>query len=253
MFSSSSLYRACGELFARHPLAVRPVDWNGDIRSMVLMMHHDNDAVFFVLAHDCSEGRSFYSLRPWHAGWIVNIEADGGAVPDGAVTAVTRGIPLPRHGSLFGWRRGDVITALIAVYAKYSPAHPEPSWSVMPLAGAPASQWPPFAGEQLIGSWFWMHHRAGDVVSLAGLIAATADTVFWPGPEANLGWDCCAVARDIRSREGFTLRRGLYVYYRALRADKPTPPLDLLLSDPGKTDLAPRFRRFAAVRRDPVR
>jgi hypothetical protein len=253
MSSSSSLYRACGELFTRHPLAVRFVDWNGDIRSMVLMLRHDEDAVFFVLAHDCSQGRSLYTLRPWHAGWIVNIEGDGGVVPDGAMTAVTRGVPLPRHGSLFGWRREDEVTALVAVYAKYSPAHPEPSWAVMPLADAQVSKWPPFTGEHLFGSWFWMYHRAGALVSLADLIAVTPDTVFWPGPEASLGWDCCAVARDISSWEGFTLRRGLYVYYQALRASEPIPPLDVLLSDSGKTDLAPRFRRFVAAKRDPVR
>jgi hypothetical protein len=81
------------------------------------------------------------------------------------------------------------------------------------------------------------------MVSLGGLIAGTTDTVFWADTEAILGWDCCVVARGIASREGYTLPRGYYVYYEALRAGKPVPPLDVLLAHSGKTDLAPRFRR----------
>jgi hypothetical protein len=197
-----------------------------------------------VLTYDCGDGRPFYSVSPWNAGGaIVNIEADGGAVPDGVVSAVSRGVPFPRHGSLFGWKCGDDVTALVAVYAKYTPAYPEPSWTVLPLAGTQDAQWPPFTGEQLLGDWFWKHYRAGSMVSLGRLIAGTSDTVFWAGTEAILGWDCCVVARDIASREGYTLPRGCYVYYEALQAGKVVPPLDVLLAHFGKTDLAPRFRR----------
>jgi hypothetical protein len=253
MICTSSLYNACGALFASYPLATRVVDWRGTMRSMVLMLRDDDDAGFFVLTYDCGEGRPYYSLSPWHAGGVINIEADGGAVPDWAVSAVIRGIPIPRHGSLFGWRRREAVTALIPAYAKYTPACPEPAWAVMPLTGTPEAQWPPFTGELLLGSWFWDHYRAGSIVSLGGLIAGTPDTVFWLDTQAILGGNCCAVARDIRSREGYTLRRGAYVYYEALRAGKPVPPLDVLLSDPGKTDLAPRFRRFRDPGVDPVR
>jgi hypothetical protein len=244
MIGVSSLYKTCGELFAGYPIAARVVDCRGTVRSMVLMLRDGDDAGFFVLTHDYGEGRPFYSLSPWHeGGGIVNIEADGGAVTGGVVSAVTRGVPIPRHGSLFGWKHGDVVTALIAVYAKYALEFPEPSWAVMPLTGAPEAQWPPFTGEHLLGDWFWQHYRAGSMVSLGGLIAGAPDTVFWAATEAVLGWDCCAVARDITSHEGYMLRRGCYVYYEALQAGKPVPPLDVLLSDSGKTDLAPRFRR----------
>jgi hypothetical protein len=214
---------------------------------MVLMLHSGDDVGFFVLSRDYSEGMPVYSLRPWHANGIVDIEADdGGAirtVPDILVNAVTRGVPIPRHGSMFGWRCGNPVTALVAVYAKYTPSCPEPCWTVMPLVGIPEAQWPPFTGECLLGHWFWEHYRAGSIVSLGGLIAETPDTVFWADTEAILGWDCCAVAHDVSSREGFTLRRGRYVYYQALRAGKPVPSLSVLLSDICKTDLAPRFQR----------
>jgi hypothetical protein len=104
-------------------------------------------------------------------------------------------------------------------------------------------QWPPFTNEHLFEGWSWEYYWAGSVVSLDGLIAGAPGSVFWVDTEAILGWDCCAVARDIGSREGYTLRRGCYVYYEALQAAKPVPPLDELLSGSGTTDLAPRFGR----------
>lgn len=61
----------------------------------------------------------------------------GAAVPDVVVDAVTHGVPFPQDGSLFGWTHGDGVTALVAVYASYTPASPEPSWAAMPLAGIP--------------------------------------------------------------------------------------------------------------------
>lgn len=246
MIRTKSLYEACHELFTDYPLAARAVNRSSTIRSMVLLLRDGDDARFFVLVRDSREGRSLYSLCTWRAGGIVDIEADGSAAaPDVVVSAVTRGIPVPRHGSIFGWRWRDAVTALVAVYAEYTPASPEPSWTVMPLAGTPEAQWPPFTGERLFGRWFWDHYRAGSVISLDNLIAGTPDTVFWADTKAILGSDCCAVARDISSPdpEGPALRRGRYVYFEALRADKPVPSLGALLADPGKIDLAPRFQR----------
>jgi hypothetical protein len=240
----SSLYKACDELFAAFPLAVRVVNLSGTIRSMVLTLRDGADAGFFVLVHDCGEGTPFYSLSPWHAGSIADIEAEGGAaVPDVAVNVVTRGIPIPRHGSLFGWTRENAVTAMVPVYATYALTSPEPRWAVMPLAGIPEVLWPPFTDERLFGHWFWEHYRAGRIVSLDDLIAETPGTVFWVDTEALLGWHCCAVACSINSPEGPGLRRGRYVYYQALRAGKPVPPLDVLLADTGKIDLTSRFGR----------
>lgn len=96
--------------------------------------------------------------------------------------------------------------------------------------------------ECLFGDWFWEHYRAGNLVCLGGLIAETPDTVFWVDTRAILGSGCCAVARDITSPDGYTLRRGRYVYHQALRADKPMPSLGELLADTEKIDLAPRFQ-----------
>ena len=53
----------------------------------------------------------------------MNIEADGdAALPHVAVSVVTRGVPIPRDGSLFGWRYGDTVTALVPVYTTSTPA-----------------------------------------------------------------------------------------------------------------------------------
>jgi hypothetical protein len=245
MIRTSSLYEVCRELFVGYPLAVRVVNLRGTIRSMVLVLPDGAHARFFVLQHDCGEGRPFYSLSPWHGGEIVDIEADGSAaMPDGVMNVVTRGIPIPRHGSLLGWRRGDAVRALVAFYAKYTPESPEPCWAVLPLAGVPEEQWPPFTDERVFGRWFWDHYRAGSIVSLGGLIAESPGTVFWVDTEAVLGWDSCVVTREISSLEGPALPRGCYVYYRALRAGKPVPSLDTLLAYTGKIDLAPRLQRF---------
>lgn len=242
MSGTSSLYETCGELFTHYPLATRVVNYKATVRSMVLLVRDDDESAYFVLTHDCGQGTPFYSVSPWRAGGeIVDIEVDGGSVPDWVASAVTRGIPIPRHGSLFGWRWEDEITALIAVYAEFAPAFPEPSWAVMPRAGTPEVRWPPFTGEHLLGHWFWKHYRAGSMDTVGDLVARTPDAVFWVDTEAVIGSDCCVVSRDIADHEGYTLRRGCYVYYEALLAGKSVPPLDVLLSDPSKTDLATRF------------
>jgi hypothetical protein len=247
MIRASSLYETCGEFFADYPLAVRVADREGTVRSMVLMLRDSGDARFFVLTHDSGDGRPFYSLSPWRTRTVVNIEADAGGQPDWVATVVTKGVPLPRHGSLFGWTHQGAVTSLIAVYVKSTPACHEPAWAVMPRVGTSEAQWPGFTGEPLFGSWFWDHYRAEDLVSLSNLIAGTANTVFWVQTETLFGWNCCAVARDIRGSGGYVLPRGCYVYYEALRSGAPVPPLGMLLSDPGKADLAPRCRRLSGV------
>jgi hypothetical protein len=214
---------------------------------MVLMLQDGGSASFFVLTHDGGDNRPFYSLSPWLTRIVANVEADADVQPDWVTTVVTNGVPLPRHGSLFGWKHQGTVTSLIAVYAEFTPMCPEPVWTVMPLAGIPEARWPGFTGEPLLGSWFWDHYRAGDVVSLSNLIAETANTVFWVETEALLGWNSCAVARDVRS-DSYVLPRGCYVYHESLRSGVPVPSLDVLLSDPGKTDLAPRFRWLSCPR-----
>lgn len=242
MIRTRSLYEACRELFIRYPLAARADNRNWAIHSMVLMLQERNDVRFFVVSQDCDTGRPRYSCHPWHGGCAADIEADNGdAVPQMFVKAVGNGIPIPQDGSLLGWRYGDVVTALIAVYADPTPEHPEPCWSVMPFAGIPETQWPPFASEHLFGQWFWEHYWAGNIVSLGALIARIPDTVFWVDTEAILGSGCCVVSRDIKSPGGYTLRRGRYVYHQVLRAGGPVPSLDVLLDDNGKIDLASRF------------
>jgi hypothetical protein len=243
MIRTSSLYEACQQLFVGYPLAARTVNRIGPVSSMVLMLQDGGDGGFFVLTRDHAEGQPFYSLSPWRSPGSVDINlAADSAVPDLFANAIAHGVPIPRHGSLFGWDDGGAITALIAVYAKYTLESPAPTWATMPLTGIPEAQWPPFTDERLFGQWFWERYRARNIVALGGLIAGTPDTVFWADTKATLGSDCCIVARDIRSTDGHTLSRGRYVYYQALRAGKPVPSLRVLLAGADKIDLAPRFR-----------
>lgn len=243
MIRTSSLYEACRELFANYPLAVGPVDYGGRIvQSMVLMLLDDNDARFYILSRDGGEGAP-YRFRPWPAGSIVDIDDEcRAAVPDEVGSAVTGGVPIPRNGSLFGWTYEGAITALLTVRTEYTPGSPVPSWAVMPLADIPEAEWPPFTGNRFLGRWFWDDCRAGQIVLLADLIAKSPDTIYWVDTKVILGSACCAVAHDVRSPEGYTLRRGRYVYYEALRACRPVPPLTALLADTGKIDLAPLFQ-----------
>jgi hypothetical protein len=241
--STSSPYEDCRKLFADYPLAARldVCDVN-TVSSMVLMLQDDERPRFFVLSHRRGD-RPGYLVYPWPAGSIVEIMADTGAeIPDAVRRALSGGVPIPRDGSLFGWSGGDAIAALVVIDAVYTPASPSPSWTVMPLAGIPEAEWPPFTREPTFGYWFWEHYRAGSVISLSDPVAATPDTVFWVDTKSVLGSDCCVVTRDMSAPRGQTLRRGCYVYYAALQADQAVPPPSALLAGASKIDLAPRFQ-----------
>ncbi len=237
----SSLYKACGGLFADYPLAVENCE--GTFASMVIMLRDGKNVEFYMLSRGYGENNDRFLLRPWRAGGLVEIEVGSDApFPNAVVKALTLGVPIPRHGSLFGWRGGSVITALIAVYAEYSRECPEPCWAVMPLEGVPETRWPPFTDEPYFGQWFWEYYKTGSIVTLGDLIAEMPDSVFWANIDSILGSGCCVVARDIESNNGYVLRRGCYVHHQVLRTGKPLPPMRALLADRGKIDLTPRFR-----------
>ena len=168
--------------------------------------------------------------------------ADEAGPPEVAVRVLSSAVPMPRHGSLFGWLSQDIVTALIPVYTTVTPTAPEPSWTVLPRADVPETQWPPFADEDLFGHWFWEYYQAGTVVYLDDMIAETQDTVFWVDTTAILGTNCFAVSADVKDPAGFTLPQGRYMTYMALRDGGPVPSLSDLLADPSRTDIAPRFR-----------
>jgi hypothetical protein len=250
MIRTGSTYKRCDDLFAAYPLAVQCVDWAGAVHVMVLMVSGGGNTDYFMLVRDRAEGETFYSLGPWRPDRaLVEIPADGGDVPEATATALRHGVPLPCHGSLFGWLAGNAASALVAIYTEYAPEYAEPSWAVMLRADAPAQSWPPFTGERLFGSWFWEYYQAGMIVPLAALIAANPDSAFWVGTEATLGWDSCVVSRDIRSDAGHVLPRGCYLYYEAFRRGVDVPPPEKLLADPDKTDLAPRLRPLTDTER----
>ena len=243
MTCAEALYETCEALFDEYPLAVRADGGDETSRSMVLLLWED--VAFFILWLDCDEGEINFSIGPWPAGDDARISAHRSqGMSDTLTRAICSGVPIPRDGSLFGWAPGDVVIAMIVVYAEYVPDSPEPSWTIMPLAGTTESQWPPFVGEHLFGHWFWEHFQNGDIISLGALIARNPDTVFWVDATAPLGSACCVVAADIGDSSGRLLRRGRYVYFQVLQADTTMPSLEALLADPGKADLAPRFEWF---------
>jgi hypothetical protein len=239
---TSPLFKMCHALFADYPLAVDVVGRGRASSSMILALPDGGDVEFFVLSRSRRLRGASYSLRPWRVAGALEIQPGSVTTSEVVMSAVTCGVPLPRDGSMFGWKSGQDVTALLTFNSRYAPERPEPSWSVMPLADLPETQWPPFTGRHVLGRWFWECHQAGAIVSLDRLITQNPRAVYWVDTKQLLGWDCCVVARNIAVPDGFTLRRGRYVYYEALRAGKAVPALDALLADANKTDLAPQFR-----------
>ncbi len=83
------------------------------------------------------------SVSNWRAPGSVDIGPGADTVvPLMFANAITHGVPIPRHGSVFGWRHRKSVTALIVVYANYPPGSPEPYWATMPRAGISAARWP---------------------------------------------------------------------------------------------------------------
>ena len=232
MLTTSTLAEAGQALFANYPQATRH---DGGGRVMILLVPDGGDGRYFIL--DDRDALPSITVRRWREKGAASLGDDA---PEWAADAVTRGIPLPRDGSLYGWTDNGRVTALIAFYARWTPEYPLPSWSPMP--DADAADWPPFVGEHLLGPWLWEHYHAGRIVDAGPLIAASPGAVFWTTSVAPLEWGCCAVAHDLASPDGWTLPRGRYVYHGELRAGVAVPSLETLLADPSATDLAPRFQ-----------
>ena len=235
---ATALYVKCQEFFTHYPLATRGANRTDSRRSMVLLLQEIGASRYFILLQEGEAGKHRYSLKCWHEKGAIEISTDDDSeIPELFVNALTNGVPVPRDGLLFGWRRLETIAALRAVYARYSPIRSEPYWSLMPLADIPESHWPPFSGQRFLGKWFWAYQRAGDIISLTDLIRQNMETVFWVDTDALLGSGCLVVAHDLTSPQGFTLKSGRYVHHTALRAGKPIPSLDVLLKGT-KSDLA---------------
>jgi hypothetical protein len=245
VISASSLSDKCREMFDRYPIAASSTDSTGAVRSMVLIVRGRDGPRFFVLSQDLRAGVPRYSLRPRRSADTVHIGANGCApVPEEVVQVLTRGVPIPQDGSLFGWQREGAVAALVPIYTAFTPASPDPLYAVMPRVGTPDTQWPPFTDERPFGQWFWEYYRGDELISLDFLIADTSDTVFWARTKTILGSDYFAIAQDVKT-PGCTLQHGVYTYFQALQAGYRMPPLWDLLADSSKTDLAPRFQECA--------
>jgi hypothetical protein len=245
---AASLHQVCDQLYADYPLAVSgSEDGSGResaTHSMILMLRGGGQTQFHLLSRcDVSDEAHFYLIRPWRDSGSQEIRAGDHRVVTGvAVQALIYGVPLPRDGALFGWGDRDKITALVVFFAGYTPATPEPSWTVMPWAESPPAHWPFFVTERFFGEWFWDCFRRGEIISLDNVVAQTEKMVFWVDTDAELGWDSCAVMQDVDSGEGRVLPRGLYVYHQVLAEHVSLPDLDGLLDRVDKIDLSPKFR-----------
>ena len=230
MVRTTSLYEACQELFTEYPLAARAADHSDAIRSMVLVLREDEDARFFLLSRDCGDGAARYSLCPWPGGDAVDIEADEGVpVPDVVAKAVTprpappswlhvrmdaRGYHHRTGRGLHGVRCGQAAAPLDGDATRVG----------TPKSGVATLHRQALFRELVLGVLPGRGHRF-----LGGVIAASANTVFWVNTQAILGSDCCIVARDIGGPGRRTLQRGCYAYSEVLRAGKRVPSLAALL------------------------
>lgn len=204
---------------------------------MVLMAPGDGRPRFFILSQESTAGKPF-SLFPWRAPGTTVIIRGPGSLPDEAAEALACGVPIPPHGSIFGWAAGSAVTALVFAYARYTPQSPVPGWSVLPCLEVPRGQWPPRSYKKVLGRWFWQYVRAGAVLDLRDDIAAAPGALLWSGAAQLPDSECCAVARDVALTGGLRLPAGRYVPYQAALADVPIPALDVLLRDPSRRDLA---------------
>ena len=246
MVDNNDAYVRCQALFAEFPQAVELTgvpEGSGHCwaeRSMVLMVPDGDKGRYFILCQaDAPE--SPFSLIPWRRPGMTTIRPGGGGLAEDDAEVLTNGIPVPRHGSLFGWVSGATITALIASYTRYTPQSPTPSWTYMPWIDGSREQRPQFGVRKLLGRWFWEYLRCGTIRDMQSVIAPTPDTVFWVDTVALLGSGSCVVARDVRTTDGLTLPKGRYVYYRTTLSGTTVPSLDTLLWDSNRTDLAQGF------------
>jgi hypothetical protein len=235
------LAEACSNLFDAYPAAVEVVDRNGPARSMILALPDGEEARFFILAHDAADGASSWTLGPWTAD--VCAIAEWACTDDMAAAIVARGVPVPPDGTMFAWRDGYTLPALLAFYAD-AEKDVSPYWTTMQTVDAdrPAPVPQCSAG---IKCWerFWGLYDAGDIIPATALVARNPGTIFWADARESLEYGCFVVARDVATLEGYVLPRGCYVHSDDLQAGGSMPMVDIVLADPGRVDMAPRVRR----------
>ncbi|MGH3193479.1 MAG: hypothetical protein ACRDOL_40740 [Streptosporangiaceae bacterium] len=230
-------YQQCRGLFSAYPEAVSS-DGPG---AMVLIVPGSPGPRFFVLGRLRGRG---YQLFPWDGDGETGIEPGTVSIPQDYAAVLAGGVPVPREGSLYGWADGKSVTALIQMFTQAREDTPVPGFAVMPRAGTPEAQWPPFAAEPVFGAWFWDHRRAGRIISLAQTAARTRKQMYWSGMQIPAGGSgLIAIAARVTGPGRCRLEPGVYAYYQVLRRREPLPSLDVVLADPARLDIGPRFGR----------
>jgi hypothetical protein len=244
-----TLYEEFSALFDTYPLAVEPVTADGTQDRMVL---GSPGRAFHILQRVLSGiPRPFITLSPWKnardsviADSAGGVESLGGGIPGDAARLVASAVPIPRDGSLFGWRDGGGITAIFPFYADEDWDN-LPAWSGMPRADLPEPQWPPFTRQDFAGSGFWDHYRAGWVADLAPVVGRTSGSVFWAATNASLDSGCAVVTRRI-SGHGWRMEPGTYAYWKVLQDPAGQARIERAIRQASRTDLGPQFARRAA-------
>lgn len=230
--TSADVYRAADRLYRSYPEAQ-------DSDSMTVMTTDGGREKFYLLTSDKG---SYYLRRRAEAGVLADVYSDGTGVCDDPAEArdiLTRAVPLPRDGALYGWRSGAAVTALVGFTTDHTPEIPEPSWATMPRGATAPGEWPPFTSDRLFGASFWEYRKAGRIVNLAPLIAKHEGQVFWvldPNVDGGL-----VVVRTTLKASKYLLPCGVYAYFTNLRDGKLIPSAGKLLAASGRVDLAPRL------------
>src|SRR5262249_10234465 len=106
-----TLYEQCDRLRNSHPAAI-----NGP--SVPIAVFTDSCFQFynfgwFPKGSRDHEGPAF-ELFAWHTDERAHIELDTADIPERFLTAIERGVPIPRERRLYGWRQGNIVTALFS-------------------------------------------------------------------------------------------------------------------------------------------
>ena len=245
--SGAVTFAACRQLFRYHPLAVnQPPAGAGGLATMVV---RDRTAGFFVLTRP-EENR--FILRSWHERDGVEEEIRRGRpVPDLARQVIATCLPVPRHGSLFGWIACRQVTALLAVRSAPPSSHGSspgdasaparlagPEVRVLPLEGTTKQwHWPPFTVSPLDDWRLWEYIEWREIVDVMPLLGARPGRAFWvPAPDGRPTGHV-VLTENVRT-DAFWLPEGVYCDHWTLREGIEAPPADSLIASPRAVDLS---------------
>lgn len=239
-------FAMCKQLFRLSP-AVEPVSGR-----MILAVGAEHRR-YLTLTRAGVEQPSFV-LADWTGDRVVTIRSDGATINSGLddlevdrfLDWALNGIPVPRHGTVFGEVRGLLekrVVALLTFRSARAVQQPGVEMEVLidaELSGASAGNLPISYWWTQVPSNFWTAWRIGIIVDLAEHFRQRRETV-WRMNVSRIATPVFAVAEDI-TVAGITLPQGRFAAATALRRQRTIPSLAHLLAYTRKTD---QFNAFA--------